>query len=101
MEDLEFKTFQIIKVKITQFSQLTVGKSFTFIFEILEKMYDQHKYFIKLLNKDKQVMKACKRLIYKSNAKIRHNATILEERRNISVNSYLLPLCQKGESENS
>jgi hypothetical protein len=59
--DLADETFRLFKTRKEVIDNQSLGTIFHQVLEALNKMCDQHKYFTKLLQPDKNMLRACKR----------------------------------------
>jgi len=59
--DLAYKTFRLFKTRKEVIDNQSLGTIFHQMLEALNKIYDQYKYFTKLLQPDKNMLRACKR----------------------------------------
>ncbi|KAG5234177.1 zinc finger, CCHC-type, viral movement protein [Salix suchowensis] len=59
--DLADETFRLFKIRKEAIDNQSLGTIFHQVLEALNKMCDQHKYFTKILQPDKTMLRACKR----------------------------------------
>jgi hypothetical protein len=59
--DMADETFRLFKTRKEVIDNQSLGTIFHQVFEALKKIYDQHKYFTKILQLDKNMLRACKR----------------------------------------
>jgi hypothetical protein len=59
--DLSDETFKLFKTRKEVIDNQSLGTIFHQVLEALNKIYDQYKYFTKILQPDKNMLRACKR----------------------------------------